>query len=157
MHVHVHVHVHACDMREMKPEQVHLQLKTFDASKASCFDPADRESLLSVVEISFGSIHQFNTQVQEMLRLAMGAQKSRRQAAGRSLTRWRTRRSVRGSAARTPGPTPRCSPEPRLFQRASRRSTGEQGGGRRASSPDEMPTVQVVGEAHHTTDAGDVV
>lgn len=40
---------------------------TFDADKAKCFNKADREKLLAVVEAAFGDIERFNQAVRKML------------------------------------------------------------------------------------------
>ena len=46
-------------------------ISTFDASKAKCFIPADRQRLLAVIEMGFGTFSRFNTQVREVLWTSM--------------------------------------------------------------------------------------
>ena len=37
-----------------------MQFAGFDAAKAQCFLPSDREHLLAVIEAGFGDFHDFN-------------------------------------------------------------------------------------------------
>ena len=48
-------------------EETSHALRTFDAAKAQCFVPRDREKLLAVVESGFGDLAPFNQAVRELL------------------------------------------------------------------------------------------
>ena len=41
-------------------EDLQTVIQTFDSSKATCYDPKDREHLLGVIESGFGSFGPFN-------------------------------------------------------------------------------------------------
>jgi hypothetical protein len=48
-------------------EKVTVALKKFDALKAKCFFPRERERLLAVVEAGYGDVRPFNNQVRKIL------------------------------------------------------------------------------------------
>ena len=48
-------------------EKVSVALKKFDALKAKCFFPRERERLLAVVEAGYGDVRPFNNQVRKIL------------------------------------------------------------------------------------------
>ena len=48
-------------------EAIEEQFRKFDASKASCFLPEDRERLLAVIEAGFGDLHPFSKLVAGLL------------------------------------------------------------------------------------------
>ena len=43
------------------------KLKWFDASKAMCFLPSDRDKLLAIIEAAFGDLKPFSVQVRSLL------------------------------------------------------------------------------------------
>ena len=50
---------------------------TFDADKAKCYDPGDRQKLLAVIEAAFGDIERFNQAVRKLLINAVHAKLER--------------------------------------------------------------------------------
>jgi len=55
------------DIRLRDLEDVHEQVATFDANMATCFDPDDKQHLLSIVEAGSDGMDTFNAQVQGIL------------------------------------------------------------------------------------------
>ena len=48
-------------------EGLATSLAKFDAGKAKCFDPVDRQKLWAVIETAFGTLHPFNAIVRDLL------------------------------------------------------------------------------------------
>merc|ERR1711935_1018759 len=47
---------------------VHAALATFDAAKATCFKPEDRQHLLGIIESAFGDFNSFNVKVRALFK-----------------------------------------------------------------------------------------
>ena len=55
------------DIEGKSPEQLRLTLARFDARKANCFKPNDRQRLMGVIEAGYGDLHAFNVEVRLLL------------------------------------------------------------------------------------------
>ena len=59
--------VELMDIEGKTPEQLQHTLASFDAHKASCFKPNDKQRLLGVIEAGYGDLHAFNMEVRWLL------------------------------------------------------------------------------------------
>jgi hypothetical protein len=56
----------------IQPEAVHSAIQEFDVRQASCFRVDERERLLTVIEVGFGSLDVFNEVATQLLAGAVG-------------------------------------------------------------------------------------
>lgn len=60
--------LHRVSALALPGRDVHTALATFDASKAMCFKPDDRERLLGIIESAFGDFSSFNAKVRAIFK-----------------------------------------------------------------------------------------
>ena len=57
--------------RNLDSDKVLMELLSFDARRAQCFKPLDRERLIAVIEVGFGDLLAFNRRVAAVVRRSL--------------------------------------------------------------------------------------